>query len=88
MKYYGSVVSYSNSKLIFRSRKLINLAKGLSPTNVRVGGTAADRLTFDPSKKTVNEANSYPLDDDGSIPFLRKFYMSGSVVFMKILYVM
>ncbi|XP_041372088.1 heparanase-like [Gigantopelta aegis] len=71
-----SLIADGWGKFNFTSQKLINLARELSPTFVRVGGTAADRLVFDPLKNTVNKANSYPLDDDGSVQFLRKFYMS------------
>lgn len=47
-----SIIFY---KLTNRSEKLVNLAHGLAPCYLRLGGTAADLLTFDPQKTAPNK---------------------------------
>ncbi|XP_048250306.1 heparanase-like isoform X2 [Haliotis rufescens] len=42
-------------KFDFGSEKLVNLAHGLAPCYLRLGGTAADLLTFDPQKTAPNK---------------------------------
>ncbi|XP_012942806.1 heparanase isoform X2 [Aplysia californica] len=45
------------------SQKLQNLAAALSPANLRLGGTAADFLTFDPYSKKDDSASSPDITD-------------------------